>query len=219
LRAFVITLLGHAYSEACAARCIESGREIGGIQVEKFEATNAHDAEAVMRGFCLRWTWGQGFEGLTHHAYPGRLAPRIGCAMSHYRLWMKCVVLDEPLLILEHDSVFLRRLPFLTFDGICQINDPNGATPRGLWWSQRMANRGVAGVFEKTVVFTDGRPDGLAGNSAYVIKPHAARALVEKVREVGVWPNDATICRQFFPLQELYPFVTRVEQTQSTTSA
>lgn len=220
MKAFVITLAGHPYSEACAARCIETGRAIGGIEVLKFAATGAHEAESVMRRFDLEWTWGAGFAGLQHHAYPGRLGPRIGCAMSHYRLWGLCVELDEPILVLEHDAVFIRPLPDIEFRGICQINDPAGATRRGVWWSEAMQWRGTEGVHPKTKVLDDDIPDGLAGNSAYLVKPFAARALMDKYRTVGVWPNDATMCRQFFPyLEEYFPFITRVEQIESTTSA
>lgn len=84
-----------------------------------------------------------------------------------------------------------------------------------------MIKRGGQGVFEKTWVTTlEERhiPDGLAGNSAYVIKPWAAQELVDKYYELGVWPNDATMCKQIFPyLEEYYPFVTKVVQTKSTT--
>ena len=63
------------------------------------------------------------------------------------------------------------------------------------------------------------RPDGLAGNSAYVIHPEAAYEMMSLFRVYGVWPNDATMCIQLYPeLYELYPFVTRVESKQSTTS-
>lgn len=85
-----------------------------------------------------------------------------------------------------------------------------------------MRTRGTHGVHAKTRVFArhDLRPDGLAGNSAYVIQPATAQRLCELQAEVGVWPNDATLCEQLVPgLEELYPFVTRVEQAESTTSA
>jgi len=223
VRAFVITLLGHPYSEACAARCIESAR-LHGVEVERFPAVTGLSGFDVMREHGLRWTWASAntrgttclMTGLHQHPY-GSLEPKIGCSMSHYLLWRKCVE-EGPLLILEHDAVFLRELPEFEFNGICQINDPAGATHRGAIWSEHMRQRG-AGVFPKTRVMEDPlRPDGLAGNSAYVIKPWAAQDLIGAFEKYGVWPNDATMCVQLFPyLQELYPWVTRVEQSVSTT--
>ncbi len=224
MKAFVITLEGHEYSETKAARCIESAAEFG-VEVEKFPAVSRARGPYVMNAHSLKWTWAKDntaidhcpFTGLRQHPY-GKLAPKIGCSMSHYLLWLKCCYLNQPILILEHDAVFLRELPDIDFKGICQINDPLGATPRGEYWHNEMVKRGP-GVFNKTKVMKGLQPDGLAGNSAYLIKPFAAKELMEAFRKYGVWPNDATMCIQLFPyLQELYPFVTRVNQTVSTTS-
>jgi hypothetical protein len=171
----------------------------------------------------LKWTWGEGTcptTGLQMHRYGGGDA-RVSCAMSHLELWAICALMNEPILILEHDAVFERPLPDFDFNHICQINDPTGATRRGSWWTESMIRRGP-GVWPKTWVTNPAEriPDGLAGNSAYCIKPHAAKRLIDLYQTVGVWPNDATMCEQLVPgLQELFPFVTRVEQTVSTTNA
>ena len=224
MKAFVITLEGHEYSGACAARCIRSAAEHG-LEVERFTAIGPDQGQAVMSQHGLKWTWAHGntrpavcpITGLRQHPY-GSLAAKIGCSMSHYLLWRKCAEEGE-LLVLEHDAVFEGPLPEVSHDGICQVNDPAGATPYGEPWSRFMRERGP-GVYRKTRVMPDPlRPDGLAGNSAYLLKPWAAIELVHAFRRIGVWPNDATMCWQLFPyLQELYPFVTRVEQSLSTTS-
>ena len=136
-------------------------------------------------------------------------------------MWERCVALDEPILILEHDAVFIRKLPEFEFKGICQINDPAGVTRKGSWWSKEMVKRGGEGAFEKTWITTEAErliPDGLAGNSAYIIKPWAAQELINAFHKFGVWPNDATMCKQLFPyLEEYYPFITKAVQSQSTT--
>jgi hypothetical protein len=223
VKAFVITLEDHEYSEACAIRCIESAARFG-IEVKRFPAVPAVDADKIMRRHGLEWSWAHQntavdtcpYTGLAQHPY-GDLAAKIGCSMSHYLLWQRCVDMDKPFLILEHDAVFLRPLPKVQFSSVCQINDPRGATHRGAWWSDQMTERGP-GVFAKTLVMAGTRPDGLAGNSAYLIRPWAALELANLFHRLGVWPNDATMCVQLMPkLQELYPFVTRVEQTESTT--
>lgn len=224
MKAFVITLANNSYSEAKAERCIRTAKEIGGLNVQCFGAVDKEAAQITLKIHGLRWTWAKGntaddvcpFTGLKQRPY-GALLPKMGCALSHYCLWLRCIRDEEPFLILEHDAVFDRKFEPFEFRGICQINDPKGATPRGQWWSEQMAKRGP-GVFEKTCIFPDDVPDGLAGNSAYVIKPHAAQKAVENVREIGLWPNDALMCRQLFDLQELYPFVTHVEQEVSTSS-
>jgi GR25 family glycosyltransferase involved in LPS biosynthesis len=217
LKAYVITLEGHAYSEASALRCIQSAKS---LEIEGFKAVTPYHVSGLMKLYGIKWTWRDSgncpITGLAFHRYGGGDA-RIACALSHYALWHQCADYGEPLLILEHDAVFLRPFEPFEFDKICQVNDPRGATPRGDWWSDQMASRG-AGVWPKTHVLEHPRPDGLAGNSAYVIKPEGAKELIDLVNRVGLWPNDALMCRQLVPgLQELYPFLTEVRQEQSTT--
>ena len=62
-------------------------------------------------------------------------------------------------------------------------------------------------------------PQGLAGNSAYVITPKGARKLLDKVDEIGMWPNDALMNRQFFPwMQVVYPYYTEVQKGLKSTT-
>lgn len=230
MKAFVITLEGNLYSKEKAKYCINTAGRFG-ILVEKFPAIDKFHAEEYMKTYDLKWTWANNntrtaycpITKLRQHPYKGaNLQAKIGCFMSHFLLWKMCVDLGEPILILEHDSVFLRPFPDIKFNAICQINDPKGATRRGKWWSKHMINRGTKGVHEKTWVTSPSErqtPDGLAGNSAYLIKPFAAEDLIEMTYKVGVWPNDALMCKQLFPyLEEYYPFITRVEQEKSTSS-
>ena len=234
MKAFVITLEGNSYSETKANECIASGKQWG-ITVEKFYGVDKHHAEQTMKDEGLEWTWAKnnterdvciisGLEQFPYTAANGTLAAlssKIGCSMSHYILYNVCVELDEPILILEHDAVFVRAMPTdPEFNGICQINSPLGATPKAQFWFNQMVKRGGFGAFEKTWIKSPHErhlPDGLAGNSAYMIKPWAAQEVIDKYHELGVWPNDAILCKQIFPyLEEYYPFITKVNQTQST---
>jgi hypothetical protein len=61
-------------------------------------------------------------------------------------------------------------------------------------------------------------PQGLPGNSAYVIKPWAAQQLIDAQHSIGWWPNDAIMCRQLFDwLRVVKPYYTRVQGLASTT--
>ncbi len=229
MKSYVITLKDHEYSTRVANRCIASAKKHG-LTVKTYNAVDKYNAEYLMDEMGIKWTWANNntegrkceYTGLTQFPYAAvEFSTKIACAMSHYFLWLKCIEMDEPILILEHDAVFLRPLPNIEFNGICQINDPDGATRRGGWWSNEMINRNVVGVQEKTWVTNENQrdiPDGLAGNSAYMIKPWAAREVIDKINEIGLWHNDALLCKQIFPyLEEYYPFITKVQQECSTT--
>jgi GR25 family glycosyltransferase involved in LPS biosynthesis len=112
--------------------------------------------------------------------------------------------------------------------GICGINSPFGATRKASTFDFKLKTSinlhdNIKGGLEIVPYVDDPGdlplPSGLPGNSAYIIKPWAAKKLLDKVLEVGIWPNDALMCRQFFPwLQHYYPYFTKVQGTPSTTT-
>ena len=61
-------------------------------------------------------------------------------------------------------------------------------------------------------------PQGLAGNSAYIIKPAGAKSILDAAREHGLWPNDALMCKQIISnLGVTKTYYTRVQGLPSTT--
>lgn len=158
---------------------------------------------------------------LTH--YPtAKIENRVACMVSHMRCWQKAIDLDETIIVLEHDAMFTRQFKFsdLTKDfkgGIVGLNNPIGATRRAnLFDEQVRKNFGLQNVptVDDSVV-----PQGLAGNSAYVITPKGAKKLLDKVKEIGMWPNDALMCKQFFPwLQVVYPYYTTIQKGLKSTT-
>lgn len=228
MKARVITIQGHAYSEASSAACIQSARA-NDIEVSVFDAVTSDTVEVEMAQHGLQWTWANHnsswcqcpISGLDHFPYRTQdIRRKMACAMSHYLLWRECAAQDDVYLILEHDARFVRHMPNINFHGACQINDPRRGGYRGAWHSDVMSQRGSQGVHPLTAKRpTHSRiPDGFSGHSAYLIKPWAAREFVNAYHRLGMWPNDATVCLQLFPwLEEYYPFITVVDQQESTT--
>lgn len=117
--------------------------------------------------------------------------------------------------------------------GVCGINEPReGVTPKSVVYRRRCVEQLGAnnkhgfkndkGICTVPYINDPGDlplPNGLAGNSAYIIKPWAAKKLLDKTAEIGIWPNDAVMCRQFFPwLQQYTDWITSVQQIRSTTT-
>ena len=163
--------------------------------------------------------------GLYLRHYPTKkISNRTACMVSHMRLWHKCATGKKPIVILEHDAIFTRKFVFEPLEkefkgGILGLNDPRGATRRSDVFhniaSSKMGLQPVPTVDDAEV------PQGLAGNSAYLITPTAAKKLLDKVREVGMWANDALMCKQFFPwMQVVYPYYTTIQRgLKSTTTS
>jgi glycosyl transferase family 25 len=183
--------------------------------------------------------------GLELSGYPTKdINKRISCFLSHYTLWKNCIQANEPIMILEQDALFTKTFDYSLvkdrFTGdIMGLNNPMMATRRakvydkGLsdHWKQRYPDvktnqptrriPPVYDVFEAPWVDNNRMvPQGIAGNSAYIIKPEGAEKLIALTAENGIWPNDAIMCKQLMPgkLQHLYPYVTKVQGGRSTTS-
>ena len=125
--------------------------------------------------------------------------------------------------ILEHDARFIKKLPSdRTFRNskydIIGINDPSMATRKSKLYHDKILEG--TQFFQPVPTIDDFNvPQGLAGNSAYVIKPEGARKMLSLADEHGMWPNDALMCKQLIPtLGVTRNFYTRVQGLRSTTT-
>ena len=156
----------------------------------------------------------------------------ISCTVSHMRVWYFAMISNSPICVLEHDALFTKRFKperangdlDIKSLGIIGLNDPRGATRKSQVYlekvmsAQRAESVTLSYVDAPYVDDNQDAPQGIAGNSAYIVSPQAARKLLDKVNEIGLWPNDALMCKQFFPyLKQAYPFYTRLQGVQSTT--
>ena len=158
---------------------------------------------------------------LTHYETKN-IKARIACMVSHMRCWQTAIDTDETIVVLEHDALFKRKFDFSSLTkyfkgGIMGLNSPIGATRRAYVFDELA--RKIHGVQSVPYIDEKDVPQGLAGNSAYVITPKGAKRLLDKVREIGMWPNDALMNRQFFPwMQIVYPYYTEVQKGLKSTT-
>jgi hypothetical protein len=157
--------------------------------------------------------------GLQLNAYSAANWKKVAATtISHLKLWQHCVELNEPIMIrpFYYDDFFKKNFT----GGIVGLNDPRGATRKARVFYAKTYNR--RGFIKAPYVDDIGEPpvpNGIAGNSAYIIKPWAAQALIDKTLELGIWPNDALMCNQLFPwLQVFVPYITKVQGLRSTTT-
>jgi len=230
MKAYVITILGHTLSEYAADNCIESSVKLKNpFNIQKFEAVTPLETGEIMKDYGIEWNYpwdGNVYDfksGLKKSAYVTRdpLA-RIACALSHYKLWHMCQDLDEPFLVLEHDAIFQRHLdPEYIIESkfnIVGLNDPIGATRRSRSFHDKVQNSNKDITPVPNIDNFD-VPQGLAGNSAYIIKPAGASAVIEAVDDYGLWPNDAIMCKQLIKRMGVTKkYYTQVQGLPSTTT-
>ena len=235
MKAFAIVIPGNEISQngfSVLKKSLKDTHNTNVFKLEQFDATTQKYANVSLTGNGILWNYpweGETIDfksGLTLKAYPTTYRERrIACFMSHYRLWYECIRLDSPILILEHDAMFIHRMNEKTLQFILDskydiigINNPLMATRRAQKFfdivkSNDAQLQPVPSIDEFNV------PQGLAGNSAYIIKPAGAKNLLEAVKEYGAWPNDAIMCKQLIPnMGVTRSFYTKVQGLPSTTT-
>ena len=112
------------------------------------------------------------------------------CSISHYLLWKKAAHSMQPIMVLEHDALFTCNFNIYGHDvqdwDIVGINDPRGNTRRSGTYHlgvQDLADKHMRINQVVAAPWVDpGRrdiPQGIAGNSAYIITPSGGDRLVK----------------------------------------
>ena len=225
MKAYCITVGGNRQSEIGWNALAESHQLVGNdFSLIRFAATTPSTIDDDMATRQLEWTYPwtetKNCGHLRLHPYTTTdRSKRMACFMSHHRLW-QIAAEGEPVLILEDDALFIERLDPgpLMLSPFCAIgiNDPRHATRRA-----ELFHRAVQGqaddICETPWIDAPVVPQGLAGASAYVIKPQGAREVITAAAELGAWPNDALLCKQLIPgLGVTRKYYTRVQRTTST---
>ena len=231
INAYIIKLEGQS-----STRLIESIADTNNkIKPIIFEATTPETIESHLQnefqyfdGSTFKWTWPTDASqnhldmktGLYKFSYDAlNQDKKVACSISHMRLWDLCATKDKPIIIFEPDAMVTRKIDTSQLKGhkVVGLNDPRGATRRSNVFHEKMRN----GIHPVPSVNNSGEfePQGLAGNSAYYIEPEGARELLDKVKDYGMWPNDAYMCKELFPwIRVVYPYYTKVVPTVSTTT-
>lgn len=230
IKSFAIVLKNNSISELGFKNLLKSVNDTASnIDLNRFDAVTPNEANHILNELNLKWNYP--WEGsvieekiyrLKKSAYSTRSKEkRIACSLSHYILWKRCIELNEPILIFEHDAVIIKTIPnnliYLKYD-VTGINDPRGATRKANVFHNIVQNS-KEDFISVPIIDDLNIPQGLAGNSAYIIKPSGAERLLYLCKELGLWPNDAIMCQQLVPnMGVTKTYYTKVQGLQSTTS-
>jgi GR25 family glycosyltransferase involved in LPS biosynthesis len=161
MKNFIIILKNNKTSEFYGNNAIESGKRYNWI-LERFNAVNGK--EVSLADYNLKPT---DSSKKCNSAF-NRLGV-VGCFLSHYNLWIKCLELNEPIGIFEHDVLFQKSFSNnIKFNEVLRLDQLTKGKEHGTgdWWE---------------------------GSHAYFITPIGAKKLVDWANQYGAWPSDVMI--------------------------
>jgi GR25 family glycosyltransferase involved in LPS biosynthesis len=170
VKSFIIHLSKIANSLNSAVRTQQDLKAIG-IDAELFEGTYGNEAEDIFKQ-----------EGRTVHPINFRGNPTeerdknkagkpgvMGCFYSHYRLWKKCVELNETIGIFEDDVKVLRPLVPIDFEEVLVVAMGSRKNEKYLQYIHDPQGECHAAEY---------RHKSMPGTVGYLIKPAAAKKLL-----------------------------------------
>lgn len=206
MKSFIIRLKNNEISEKHAAECIEQAKKFN-IDVEYFDAINGKDYFNHLKKLNIapRYKFKKGRAGV------------YGCFLSHYYLWQKCADSGTPFLILEHDGYFIRPLPEDILDKFQDVlkldnNDPFSKSYNTIIDSESHLTLKVEKYNNTQAKFLEKNQTGnyLRGAYSYIIKPFAARKLIDWVSQNGFVPADNQIGDAILDIKVTIPTVARL---------
>ena len=169
--AYIITMSDHMGSVDQAARAKAQSEKVGNpFELTHFEATvmGPHEEEYKKRGFEFRYI-------------KCGSVNMPACTMSHMRLWEKSIEEDKPILICEHDVMFLRPFEEKDLDKalshpfcrIIALSEPHQLNGNG---GTRRSDEVINGIVHV---------DHAVMTHSYIMTPEGAHVLFDQVRRDG----------------------------------
>lgn len=179
-----------------AKRCIDSGKKIGGINIQHFEAItprNTNVREKLAEELIPEANFSEVYS---------RMDNCIAAFLSHYSLWKQCVAQNEMFCIFEHDAVCTNNInTMMVFNKVINIGEPS------------------YGKFNTPQHFGAGKLTSkkyFPGAHAYMVTPSGAQALIDRAM-VDAGPTDTFLHIDRFPfLQEHYPWLAKADDSFTT---
>ena len=196
-RKYVISLIDVPESLAGAKRCISSAKRYGEDQgMEIFPGVRKEDSLAFFLEHNLT------FSSIPGHEKHRGIAAEMGCFASHYLLWEKCIELNEPIIILEHDVEFRAPISPLRFEEIIHLGKPH--IQRDVEISAAIPSKYQEAYYPFNY---------LLGTYAYGITPAGAHKLVNAAHKTVVSATDSFIDsrRNNILFYLPHPITTRIE--------
>tara|TARA_B110000503_G_C7157301_1_gene417893 strand:- start:2782 stop:3504 length:723 start_codon:yes stop_codon:yes gene_type:complete len=130
----------------------------------------------------------------------------LGCFLSHYFLWKKCVELNIPIGVLEYDAILIKALPkniLLQFNDYLNLDYTRhthlGLSSKGHEYTEQIELEKNNLVEVKPLIeiskstvhsFKYINSNHIKGAFGYIIKPAGAAKLIQATKKYGILPAD-----------------------------
>lgn len=185
--AYIITVKGNPTSETLSARCAASCEQVG-MPYKTFEAIDGTSGTLkvpLSLESCSYLSW-------IKWIVPTLTITEVACVLSHFALWCRCIELDQPIVILEHDAIMVKAYKEYTgYNTIMYFGSSEQAV--GGWPVLSIPPHGSYGPNYHFILRAH----------AYAIDPAIAKNMVAHVIKYGIRePLDFIMRADIFPIAQ-----------------
>jgi hypothetical protein len=203
--AYIITVKGNENSERYSKRCQLSCLNAD-MPYKIWDAFNGIESEIQVPDHSVNDSIIKMLKITDHYLTRGEVA----CALSHISLWIHCAKIDQPIVILEHDSVMTKK--FIDFPSVNSIHYLGGRETALDQWQPHPT----------IPVYASEGPNYLfiCRAHAYAIDPIMAKNLIAHVLKMGICaPLDIILRADLFNIthSDLYAYDLNTDAVNDTT--
>lgn len=187
MKSFIIHL-SKIESSLTTAMVMQDALNSFGTENELFEGSYGNEVLKHYQNIGRRyhpWGFKHGPAHLFSDAYRDSMQSPglIGCFDSHFRLWEKCVQLNEPIMIFEDDVKFTRAYIPIDFDEILitVFGNPKKSAKYQHYLTDPIGDPEAKGYWQSS----------MPGTPGYAIKPDAAKKLVNMYKNTFLASDNA----------------------------
>jgi glycosyl transferase family 25 len=212
MKAFIIRLKNNPISEKHAIDCVEQAKTFG-IDIDFFDAINGLVYREHIDKLGIK----------PRYKFKKQRAGVYGCFLSHYYLWKQCVEDNIPYTILEHDGYFINPMPNNVLDNFTDVLKLDTLDPYSKNYNEEIEsslsnqltyinynNPNAKNGFTKLGVSKPGTGNYMRGAYGYIIKPHAAKKIIDWIAINGFVPADQQLGNDIVDIQVTIPTVVRL---------
>lgn len=202
MKAFIITMIGHELSEKLSLECRTQASKFD-VQVEIFPAIWGEEIQKQLDKLELK----------LGRVKPGKMTPgHYGNFLSHYNLWLKCIDINEAILVLEHDGYLQRSIPSNLcekFTDICKLDNLN---PYAVDYDTDVIKNLDKDIIVKPIEQIKRKKAGFYswGVYGYIIKPEGAKKLITYISENGFIATDNQVATDVLDVMTCSPSIVRL---------
>lgn len=206
MKTYIIRLDENEHSCRMAQDCYEQAAKFN-LQPEFFKAIHGKDSE-------LHYQKTGVFP--KRKMKKGRLGV-LGCFFSHYYLWLECIQTNIPIVILEHDGYIIKPFDETILDEFKDVLKLDRLDPYSKSYNSSLEQeKNLPLQIQKYINLNPKNPEKIGtgnyfkGAYSYIIKPAAAKKLIDHIAEHGHVPADQQIGDWILDTQTTVPTVARL---------